>query len=369
LAKKSEPRKQGIDREFDELLDQHDFGTAYAMIENQYDRTRAFDMLKRKYGLAEAEKLVKKQLDAKVKELDELEKAAKKKPKDKIPARFGAQSALEREEEILQRKREGIKKGIRGIPTPLDALPVDDDVDKKAKESESDKPIDKEFLRLLGQYGFGPSYTMVQSRYGKGPAFDMIKRRYGDVEAGRRHREHFEKPQDSVFPSSLPADAKAHYRRNKLNKPPTFQEARDKWTLRPSEKSGFHRQEPGNKQNLVFISPDGHREAVFRPDGTLVTDPRNMGTYNKVREEDLIGHFKADILPYIHHGNSPDDPSTFWERAKLAEEGFIELAIRNLGKFSGPAIQKVKSIIRDIIAFQERKERAIAAGVSLRKKR
>ena len=80
---------------------------------------------------------------------------------------------------------------------------------------------------------------------------------------------------------------------------------------------------PGNENNIKFISPDGHGEAVFNPDGTLVTDPVNMGTYNFNSPNELLGvpHFVNDVLPYYVWGNSPEDPTTTWDLVKTTYKG------------------------------------------------
>jgi RHS repeat-associated protein len=71
-----------------------------------------------------------------------------------------------------------------------------------------------------------------------------------------------------------------HDNRNFRNQCPSFDYAQTHWILLPASQSIYHRIGPGNENNLKFVSPDGHCEAVFHPDGTLVTDPINAGTYN-----------------------------------------------------------------------------------------
>ncbi|MFQ5443539.1 MAG: phage minor head protein [Nitrospinales bacterium] len=118
-------------------------------------------------------------------------------------------------------------------------------------------------------------------------------------------------------------DKEKHFKRNELNRPPTFQEALDSWKVRNYEDAALHRG-PDNENNIVFESPDGHREAVFRPSGALVTDPRYMGTYNYYPKEDWKKHILEDVIPYILYGNSADDPSTRLERLVLTLKGFNE---------------------------------------------
>jgi len=64
-----------------------------------------------------------------------------------------------------------------------------------------------------------------------------------------------------------------------------------------------------DKPNQKFVSSDGHREVIFDYYGNLVTDPRDIGTYNVCPSEiSYLGHFAFDILPWIAFGNDDDDP-------------------------------------------------------------
>jgi len=114
-----------------------------------------------------------------------------------------------------------------------------------------------------------------------------------------------------------------HYDRNENNQSVSLQEAQDQWTQMSDDKSIYHRMGSGNEDNLKFVSPDGSSEAVFNPNGTVVTDPANMATYNysSPNEGGGIGHVFADVLPYYLWGNSEDDPTTFWERLTASYKG------------------------------------------------
>jgi len=71
----------------------------------------------------------------------------------------------------------------------------------------------------------------------------------------------------------------------------------------------------GAVNNKVYISKDGHKEAVYDNSGKLVTDPVNMGSYNYSHPSDEpFGHFVNDMLPWIMWGNSKDDPTSISER-------------------------------------------------------
>lgn len=72
----------------------------------------------------------------------------------------------------------------------------------------------------------------------------------------------------------------------------------------------------GASGNQVFISTDGHKEAVYDRHGNLVTDDANRGSYNYYHPyQQPIRHFFADILSWIILGNTKQDPTTFRERS------------------------------------------------------
>jgi hypothetical protein len=94
-----------------------------------------------------------------------------------------------------------------------------------------------------------------------------------------------------------------HTFRNFYNQTPSFEYAQKYWIQLPDSEAIYHQIGPGNEHNLKFVSPDGHCEAVFHPDGTLVYNPTNAGTYNYSFNPNggwggNIPHFFQDILPY-----------------------------------------------------------------------
>ena len=105
-----------------------------------------------------------------------------------------------------------------------------------------------------------------------------------------------------------------HYKRNAYNITPTYRTALDDgWD--GSVDPRYHQQGCGNEGNVKFVSPDGHFEAIFDSNQTLVTDPLNRGTYNYAGPlTDPIEHFFKDMIPYYLLGNSPDDPSSWYHR-------------------------------------------------------
>ena len=64
-----------------------------------------------------------------------------------------------------------------------------------------------------------------------------------------------------------------------------------------------------DKPNIKYVSPDGYREVIFNANGQLVTDSRDIGTYNiSPSGINPIGHLVYDIIPWIAFGNDDDDP-------------------------------------------------------------
>ena len=123
----------------------------------------------------------------------------------------------------------------------------------------------------------------------------------------------------------------AHYARNEKNTdlPKTAEEAEAKGWKR-CDASLYHQFDDRSREEIAadmakdfpegnrkYISGDG-REVVYTPDGQqIVTDPRNMGTYNYVEvdsTEDIIGHLTLDVLPYWLWGNSANDSTPFTAR-------------------------------------------------------
>nr|VFK68666.1 MAG: hypothetical protein BECKUNK1418G_GA0071005_12573 [Candidatus Kentron sp. UNK]VFK73687.1 MAG: hypothetical protein BECKUNK1418H_GA0071006_12523 [Candidatus Kentron sp. UNK] len=113
-----------------------------------------------------------------------------------------------------------------------------------------------------------------------------------------------------------------HWRRNEINNndanvPSDLAAARADPNFREmsSERSIYHRMGSNGKDNLKFISSDGHYEAVYNAkSGALVTDVVNRGTYNYASPDNGFSHFAKDVLPYWRWGNGPSDPTTMWQR-------------------------------------------------------
>ena len=66
----------------------------------------------------------------------------------------------------------------------------------------------------------------------------------------------------------------------------------------------------GESENKVFLHMDGHKEAVYDGEGKLVKDCINQGSYNYYHPYQYpLGHFTADILPWLIWGNCREDKS------------------------------------------------------------
>lgn len=95
----------------------------------------------------------------------------------------------------------------------------------------------------------------------------------------------------------------------------------------PDYQNSSHRvPDPGsgvnNENNFKRLSPDGKWELVFDKNGNILTRPANRGTFNVVpASESWTGHFVNDVVPALLYGNSPDDPTTFWQRAAAYGKG------------------------------------------------
>ncbi|MCP4706970.1 MAG: hypothetical protein GY865_20410 [candidate division Zixibacteria bacterium] len=107
-----------------------------------------------------------------------------------------------------------------------------------------------------------------------------------------------------------------HYNRNQFNQNVTHGVAKETWD--GSVPAYYHQQGAGNEGNQKFVSPDGHSEAIFDSNNNpinLQSNPVNGPTYNyQDPRSNPIGHFFDDMLLYFMWGNTPDDPSSIWER-------------------------------------------------------
>lgn len=63
--------------------------------------------------------------------------------------------------------------------------------------------------------------------------------------------------------------------------------------------------------NIKYVSPDGKREVIYNYYGDIVSDSRDVGTYNfspSGTTGGTVGHIIIDVLPWVLFGNDDDDP-------------------------------------------------------------
>mgnify|MGYP003291388509 CR=1 FL=1 len=107
-----------------------------------------------------------------------------------------------------------------------------------------------------------------------------------------------------------------HYSRNENN--PDFPDEYDEeyfadWD--DSVSAACHQFTAPQKDNIKFVSIDGMYEVIYDRNGFEVTDPKDVGTYNYISPKtDPVGHIVVDVIPWIIHGNSPDDTTKWWQR-------------------------------------------------------
>jgi uncharacterized Zn-binding protein involved in type VI secretion len=73
------------------------------------------------------------------------------------------------------------------------------------------------------------------------------------------------------------------------------------WRLMPSDKAVFHNPLHDPDRNSKFVARDGHREAVYGPDGAPISGSVYRGTFNFVGPDEALGHTGADVAPWGHH--------------------------------------------------------------------
>ncbi|MBL4781299.1 MAG: hypothetical protein JKX92_03565 [Porticoccaceae bacterium] len=92
----------------------------------------------------------------------------------------------------------------------------------------------------------------------------------------------------------------------------------------------------GATENKTFLHKDGHREAVFDKDGNAVEGCPNKATYNYYHPfQTPLGHFTADILPWLLMGSCRYDSSTLDQRVDAYVLDFRAGFERNLNNGNG----------------------------------
>jgi hypothetical protein len=126
---------------------------------------------------------------------------------------------------------------------------------------------------------------------------------------------------DYITLQNGPLTLEQHLLRNHINiAPPTLKdmlsgktnERNLKWNLLSPLSSAYHMFGKDGEYNLKFVSSDGHYEAVYDKDGSLLTDKNssvNMGTYNYAGHgAPSWGHSQWDVAPYYVYGNTGKKP-------------------------------------------------------------
>ena len=85
------------------------------------------------------------------------------------------------------------------------------------------------------------------------------------------------------------------------------------FTRASSLENMYHRNR-NQKRNVKYYNKKTGQEVIFNENGTIVTDPENIGTFNYAPPADKMGHFLADMVPYYLFGNSKDDSTPIINR-------------------------------------------------------
>ena len=109
-----------------------------------------------------------------------------------------------------------------------------------------------------------------------------------------------------------------HFGRNDrmpLESLPQTPEEAEKWAWDDGVAADCHQFTSPDKTNRKYVSPDGQSEAIFTSDGDLVTAPEDCGSYNLADpNNDPVGHFYKDVLPWILWGNDELDSTDIEQR-------------------------------------------------------
>lgn len=111
-----------------------------------------------------------------------------------------------------------------------------------------------------------------------------------------------------------------HYLRNQNMPPeclPSSPEEAEKWGWNDGVGADCHQFTAPDKSNRKYVSPDSRLEVIFDSEGDAVTAPEDYGTYNLAApDQDPVGHFYRDVLPWIVWGNEEADSTDMSMRLK-----------------------------------------------------
>jgi hypothetical protein len=129
----------------------------------------------------------------------------------------------------------------------------------------------------------------------------------------------------------------------------------------------------------VFVSPDGHQEAVFDSNHKPVKDGINDGSYNYFHaQRDPLRHFSFDIAPWLLLGHSKNDPTNRAERAHAyvadVREGVIRALeyARTKGKLDEVNLEEkgcAESVAIFLLAIERGKAEEMLRVVSVQEKK
>ncbi len=102
--------------------------------------------------------------------------------------------------------------------------------------------------------------------------------------------------------------------------------------LQEFEIASCHQFTSSNKSNFKLVSKDGKYEVIYDENNKIVTDVRDVGTYNFASpKDDGFNHLKKDILTWIAWGNAESDTTTIPQRMKALIGGGIKDTLKEWG--------------------------------------
>lgn len=165
--------------------------------------------------------------------------------------------------------------------------------------------------------------TKISLYSGATPAYTQVKNTYQQPQETWKDR--LKETGEALLPYISPAIAvgkalepevrKKHYERNQYNVdlPKNADEAKA-WDWE-TELANCHQFTADGERYIKYVSPDGKREVIFNEKGDIViTADEDMGTYNYADPKFLLEHGLLDVLPWILYGNTPEDPTKWYQR-------------------------------------------------------
>lgn len=145
-----------------------------------------------------------------------------------------------------------------------------------------------------------------------------------------------------------------HYTRSNLwdqqlhNLPQSPEAAEKMGFTRASSLENMYHRNKNQKRNVKYYNKKTGQEVIFNENGTIVTDPENIGTFNYAPPADKMGHFLADMVPYYLFGNSKDDSTPIINRIISRPELWSDLLYEKYNEISQATKKSFDSIIMQI---------------------